>query len=621
MLSWWPSYHIAAPIRSPIEDRWATTRAAPAAVVDLLIAAFGDGRMRTGTTRPVLRPRRVPKARTKFTFLSRCLFHEVPCRVPACLMVAARAAHSQTIHLLGSARHGAASRSAGPAKSEHFLIWQMSHSRPDSDRERTEQAKGFIMRTTETGRAAHVVVLGGGPAGLTAALLLARDGHRVTLLDKDTGAPSGEPEHAWEEWRRSGVTQFRHPHILMPGAYRLLTRELPDAVAALRNAGARTHNMLGGAYDLPAIGGRIDGDDRFDTLAARRPVIEAALAQTAAHSGISIRRETAVTGFVTTAEGPRITGVVTASGATIAADLVVDALGRNSPAGAMLTAAGAAAPQLHKHDTGFLAYSRYFRSADGSTPAQATWPLYHHDSLSITTVPGDAGTWALAVFVSGRDRALRALSDPEAWQRAMALYPDTAHWAAHGEPLTGVLAMSGMEARHRRLIVDGRPVATGLLSIGDAWATTDPAFGMGITMGMTHALLLRDVLREHGIEDTAKLALRFDEVTESTLGPLYQATADWDLHRLAQIDGEITGVPYASDDPNWALRQALEVAKLRDPDVLRAFGDVGSLLSGPDEALARPGVLDRIVRLGGGAARYPEAGPARAELLAVLGAK
>ncbi|MEU4599576.1 FAD-dependent oxidoreductase [Nocardia sp. NPDC023988] len=477
------------------------------------------------------------------------------------------------------------------------------------------------MGTTETGRAAHVVVLGGGPTGLTAALLLARDGHRVTVLDKDTGAPAGEPEQAWEQWRRAGVNQFRHPHILMPGAYRLLTRELPDAAAELRNAGARLHNMLGGAFDLPAIGGRVDGDDRFDTLAARRPVFEAALGKLAEHNGITIRRDTSVTGFVTATAQPRITGVVTASGTIVGADLVVDALGRNSPTAAMLTAAGIAAPRMDKHGTGFLAYSRYFRSADGSVPAQATWPLYHHDSLSIVTVPGDAGTWALAVFVSARDRALRALSDPQAWQRVMALYPDTAHWAAHGEPITGVLAMSGMEARHRRLIVDGHPVVTGLVAVGDSWATTNPAFGMGITMGMTHALLLRDVLREHGIEDLTKLALRFDEATERTLGPMHQATADWDMHRLAQIDGEIAGAPYESDDPNWTLRQALEVAKLRDPEVLRAFGDVGSLLSGPDEALARPGVLDRIVQLGSGAARYPEAGPARAELLAVLGGK
>ncbi|MFD9547048.1 FAD-dependent oxidoreductase [Nocardia salmonicida] len=464
----------------------------------------------------------------------------------------------------------------------------------------------------------NIVVIGGGLAGMTAALLLAHDGQRVTVLDRDVTNPGEGAEGAWEQWQRPGVNQFRHPHIMLPAAYRLLATEVPEAVAELQALGATTHNMLAGAYDLPAIGGRLEGDERFDTLAARRPVIEAALGNTAAKTaGITVRRGVAVAGLLSdgSTNRPRVTGVRTRDSETIAADLVIDAGGRNSPVATMLGDIGAATPVITRHDTGFLAYSRYFRSPDGSMPAQAPWPLEHHDSISLTTVPGDAGTWALALFVSARDRELRALSEPAAWQRVAALYPEMAHWSTYGEPITGVLAMSGMEARHRRFVVDGLPVATGILSIGDAWATTDPTFGMGITMGMSHALLLRDVLREQGIGDLDKLALRFDEATESTLGPAYEATAAWDLHRLAQTDGSIAGVAYETDDQDWSLRQALEIAKLGDPDVLRAFGDVGSMLTGPEDALSRPGVVDRIIELAGAGATP---GSSRAELLAAL---
>lgn len=487
------------------------------------------------------------------------------------------------------------------------------------------------MRTTEKDRPMHVLVLGAGPTGTTAAMLLAREGHRVTLLDKDSGGPGTDAEQAWDQWRRPGVNQFRHPHILLPGGYRLLTQELPDAVTELRALGARPHNMLDGAFDLAAIGGRKPGDERFDTLAARRPVIEQGLGNAAVRAGVTIRRDTPVTGFLTDAAAssgiPHITGVLTAQGEEIHADLVVDALGRNSPASKMLTDIGAIEPVYSKHETTFLAYNRYFRSADGSYPEQAAWPLEHHDSLGLTTVPGDAGTWGLALFVSAKDRAMRALSDPEVWQRVAALYPNMAHWATYGEPITGVLAMSGMEARHRSFVVDGKPVATGVLSIGDAWATTNPTFGFGLTMGMSHGLLLRNALREVGFDDREKLALRFDDITNATLGPTQQASAAWDVHRLAQIDLEIEAIPYQdgvtyrTDDADWNLRQALEAAKLRDPDVLRAFGDVGSGLSSAEEALARPGVLDRITELGGGAVGYPEPGPSRAELLTVIGAK
>lgn len=465
------------------------------------------------------------------------------------------------------------------------------------------------------------IVLGAGPVGLTTAMLLARDGHQVTVLDRDAAGPVRDAEQAWDQWHRPGVNQFRHPHIMLPGAYHLLARELPEAVAELKALGAVPHNMIAGAWDLAAMGGRQPGDERFETLAVRRPVIEVGLGAAAAHiPGITIHRGVVVDGLLSGAEPiPHVTGVLTKDGRTFQGDLIIDALGRNSPVRKMFIDLGAVEPIEERQETGFLAYTRYFRSTDGTMPAQAAWPLDHYDSLSATTVPGDAGTWALLLFPSGRDRAMRALSDPEVWQRVAALYPNVAHWATHGEPITGVLAMSGMEARYRRFVVDGRPVATGLLSIGDAWATTNPEFGMGITMGLYHAALLRDLLREIGIGEREKLALRFDEVTNTTLGPIYQAGATWDRHRLAQIDGEIAGVPYETDDPDWQLRNALDAAKLRDPEVMRATACVGSLLTSTAEAFAAPGLIDTIVQLGSGAARYPEPGPTRAQLLTAIG--
>ncbi|WP_433193971.1 NAD(P)/FAD-dependent oxidoreductase [Nocardia sp. CA-107356] len=156
----------------------------------------------------------------------------------------------------------------------------------------------------------------------------------MTVLDRDVTSPEGGAEESWEQWQRPGVNQFRHPHIMLPAAYQLLSTEVPEAVAELQALGATTHNMLAGAYDLPAIGGRLEGDERFDTLAARRPVIEAALGNTAAKTaGITVRRGVAVAGLLSDggANRPRVTGVRTRDGESIAADLVIDAGGRNSP--------------------------------------------------------------------------------------------------------------------------------------------------------------------------------------------------------------------------------------------------------------------------------------------------
>ncbi|QIY69227.1 hypothetical protein HEP84_08540 [Streptomyces sp. RLB1-33] len=325
-----------------------------------------------------------------------------------------------------------------------------------------------------------------------------------------------------------------------------------------------------------------------------------------------------LTGTDRTLGRPHITGVLTRHGGALDADLVVDAAGRNSPVSKMLTDVGAPRPVDDHADIGFRLYTRYFRSTDGTLPTQAAWPLDHHDSVSTITVPGDSDTWALSLAVSGRDQLLRALRRESAGQRAAALYPNVAHWATTGEPITGVLAMSGTESRIRRFVRDGQPVATGLVSVGDAWAATNPQFGLGMAMSMVHAAILRDLVRTTGPGEPEKLALAFDEATHATLAPIHQGLAAWDRHRLAQIDGEISGIPYEPEDPDWNFRQFLEAAKLRDPEILRAMGEVASTLATPDEALAPPGLPERVVRLGTGAPHHPEPGPSRAELLEAI---
>jgi hypothetical protein len=45
--------------------------------------------------------------------------------------------------------------------------------------------------------------------------------------------------------------------------------------------------------------------------------------------------------------------------------------------------------------------------------------------------------------------------------------------------VTDVLPMGGTIERYRRFVVDGVPVATGIVSVGDSWACTNPSLGRG----------------------------------------------------------------------------------------------------------------------------------------------
>jgi len=138
---------------------------------------------------------------------------------------------------------------------------------------------------------------------LSTALLLARDGHSVTVLERDPAAPPppDRAAEAWDGWQRRGVNQFRLPHLMLPRWWSLVRDELPETRAALSAAGARHLNTL--AVLPEARRGPLRPDDaRFDTVTARRPVLEAALAAAAEEAGVEVRRGVTVTGLTTSAE-------------------------------------------------------------------------------------------------------------------------------------------------------------------------------------------------------------------------------------------------------------------------------------------------------------------------------
>jgi flavin-dependent dehydrogenase len=187
--------------------------------------------------------------------------------------------------------------------------------------------------------------------------------------------------------------------------------------------------------------------------------------------------------------------------------------------------------------------------------------------------------------------------------------------------MQSVNVMAKIEDRIRSYVVDGVPVVTGIVALGDAWACTNPSVGRGATIGLIHALTLRDLLREreHGgdRDGPAAFARRWAEATETTVEPFVRDTLSFDRHRLAEIDAQIAGRPYSTGDESWIVGQAITNGSGHDPELLRAAVDLANLLATPAEVLARPGVAEAMAPFVGRPANLPP-GPSRAEFAGLL---
>ncbi|MBV8275729.1 MAG: FAD-dependent oxidoreductase, partial [Verrucomicrobia bacterium] len=231
---------------------------------------------------------------------------------------------------------------------------------------------------------------------------------------------------------------------------------------------------------------------------------------------------------------------------------------------------------------------------------------------------GDAGTWGVTLVISSSDPVLKKLRNPKQWTALIAACPLHAH-LLDGDPITDVLSMGGTIDRYRRFVVDDVPVATGIVSVGDSWACTNPSLGRGITLGLMHAVGTAEVVQQH-LDDPFQLALSHDSMTETRVTPWYRNTIEIDRKRIAQVNALIEGRPAApqSTDSRAQIANALSVAMMHDADLYRAAAEMRSVLALPQEVMARPGMVDRIVEVASTHEAVNPPGPSREELLSML---
>ena len=456
----------------------------------------------------------------------------------------------------------------------------------------------------------RVTVVGAGVAGLAAALAFARRGHAVTVLERDPHDAPRSADRSFDDWDRPGVPHFRLPHLFLGLGRKLLATHLPDVLAALHRAGA---------LDVPfrdrVPGGPGPQDDELLALACRRPLLEWAL-RTAVEGEphVTFRSDTRVEELVGSGTGtPRIVGVRTQRGEVIDSDLVVDASGRNTRIALWLQAIGAKAPHEEADPCGVIYHSRYYRLRDGiEFPTQGSLfgPRGDLGYMSFATFPGEDRTWALALSVPAWDDDLRAIRREEAFTAVARTIPSLVPLLDGSDALTGVGLMGELRNRIRTLVVDGEPVALGIVPIGDALAQTDPSFGWGISLALDNAFRLAGIAHAHASEPRL-VALAFDAEIRTWSETYFRDSRAADQARTARWKAG-TGPAPAS---------AIMLASRVDPDIHRAFVR-RLLLLDPVEPLETNAALvaraAAIVAERGLEGPPPPAGPARDAVLALL---
>lgn len=469
-----------------------------------------------------------------------------------------------------------------------------------------------------------VAVMGAGIAGLSTSLSLARRGHRVVLLEQDAAAFSGDPRSAFEGWLRPGVSQFRQPHCILGAGRRMLREHAPDVYERLLRAGAVEVDQRALLPEPPETA----DDEDLAVLACRRPVFEAVLrSAVSAEPRVEIAAGTRAVGLCVeqSAGRSRATGV-RLDGSELDAALVVDGLGRGSPAVEWLTRAGVELPPARISDCGVVYYSRHFRTRANGTPQRGRYlfggPRGLLPGLAFAIFLGDGDTFSLTLMAAAGDAELKALRRSGPFMAAAAAIPEIEEWTHpdRAEPISGVLAMGALRNVLRPIAAGGRPLVDGYRPIGDAWVHTNPTFAFGVSLALTHGFSLAALVDRDG--DPATVGQTFEAAHATDVGQRWAAVTAEDRDRTRWWSGEpIDPLDPASSMPLF-LRSVVYPVAGHDPEILRRVARRVDALD-PVDALERDAALiDRARRIHhrltatGQVSRAP--GPDRAQLLAKI---
>jgi 2-polyprenyl-6-methoxyphenol hydroxylase-like FAD-dependent oxidoreductase len=418
-------------------------------------------------------------------------------------------------------------------------------------------------------------------AGLLTARVLADHFADVTIVERDSLPDSAD--------HRPAVPQGRHAHALIERGRRILEALLPGIQDEILAAGGR---LIDGHRDLSWLSwfgecARFASD--VPMLTVSRPFLEQHVRRRVlALPRVRARQTAPVIGLEGSPKS--VTGVRLDDGEVIAADLVVDASGRDSAAPRWLEALGVAPPgdSLVKP---FLGYAtRWYEP-----PAAKVWDrdaviataVPPHYTRSVFMVPIENKRFIVTLAGTNGDYPPTEEAGLFEYARTLGV-PGLVDWLQAARPVGPIYGFRFEQNRLRhfeRCALPGRFIA-----VGDAVVSFNPIYGQGMTTAAIGVELLATILG--GRVDVDSLPRTYHRRLAKLLAPAWAQTTTEDL-RFPGTEGKRS----MSHKVMYAYVDRLFVLARTRPDVKLALFKVLGMIEPPGH-LFQPKLLWSVLTTG-----------------------